>query len=100
MEHRLYPRRSLRLEVELVRQECVIGKTCAIDASLDGIRLETRDIDLHTGQMVEVNLLSQKQPTGDPYHAHALVIYTNPDYIGLMLDDERWISDLLKAQDS
>jgi len=100
MEHRLYPRQPLQLDVELALHECMIGKTRTIDASQEGIRLEAGDITLHTGQMVEVNLASREQPTGDQHRTRALVIHANQDYIGLMLDDERWISNLLKAAHS
>jgi len=100
MEHRLHPRQPLRLEVELALQEGVIGKTHAIDVSQEGIRLEAGDIALHTGQMVEVSLASRKQPTEGQHHIRALVIHTNQDYIGLMLDDDCWISDLPKTAHS
>ena len=97
MEHRLTPRRPLRLEVELVQQACVIGKTCAIDASLEGMQLETRGIDLHPGQMVEVNILPRKGSAVRHCHTRALVIHSDPDHVGLMLDDDPCIKDLLRA---
>ncbi len=97
MEHRLSPRKALRLEVELVQQKCVIGKTCAIDASLEGIQLEARSIDLHPGQMVEMNILPQKGSAVRRCHTRALVIHSGPDHIGLMLDDDPCIKDLLTS---
>ncbi|HEC15766.1 MAG TPA: hypothetical protein ENI99_04215, partial [Sedimenticola sp.] len=73
MEHRRYRRRPLQLEVELMWRGALIGKTRSLDANREGIRLEARDIDLHPGQMVRMNIPPQKQSAIKPCHTRALV---------------------------
>ena len=95
MEHRLCPRRPLQLDVELFWREHLIGKTHSTDASLDGMQLEARDIDLHPGQMVEMDILPQKGSVVKYCHTRALVIHSGSGHVGLMLDNDTCIKDLL-----
>lgn len=97
MAHRLYPRIPIRLEVELIWEQQIIGKTHSKDISLDGMQLEVLDIGLHTGQMVEINIMPQTNPKVNAYSTLALVVYVNDEHAGLMLNNSPCFNDLLRA---
>ncbi len=95
MEHRLSPRRPLQLDVELVQRNQIIGKAYSTDVSLEGMQLEAGDIDLHPGQMVKLHILPNKGSAVKHCYARALVIHVGSGHVGLMLDGDPCIKDLL-----
>jgi len=83
MEHRLQKRQPVRLEVELVKQGQVVGSSCTTDISGGGMGIEPPELELRTGEIVDVNLPRQI-PSVPEQHLRTIVVHRESNLIGLM----------------
>lgn len=85
-EHRRERRRTSRLNVHLHRQGKTLGTTHTCDINTRGIGVECGKLDLHEGEVVEIDLPENAVPDGMLPHACCLVIHTGKK-CGLMFLD-------------
>ena len=85
-EHRRERRRTSRLNVRLHRQGKALGTTRICDVNSRGIGVECGKLDLHAGEVVEIDLPENALPDGMDSHACCLVVHTGKQ-CGLMLLD-------------
>ncbi|HHH47624.1 MAG TPA: hypothetical protein ENK51_01860 [Gammaproteobacteria bacterium] len=85
-EHRRERRRTANLNVRLHRQGKALGTTRICDVNSRGIGVECGKLDLHAGEVVEIDLPENALPDGLDSHACCLVIHTGKQ-CGLMLLD-------------
>jgi len=86
LEHRRERRRTSRLNVCLHRQGKTLGTTRTYDVNSRGISVECGKLDLHKGEVVEIDLPENAVPDGMRPHVCCLVIHTG-EQCGLMLLD-------------
>ena len=84
LEHHWLQRRTSRLEVRLYRQGEVVGTTCTLDMNTQGIGVERRKLNLHEGEIIEIDLPENDISKGMEPHARRLVIHTGEVRCGLM----------------
>ena len=85
-EHRRERRRTSRLNVRLHRRGKILGTTRTCDINTRGIGVECGKLDLHEGEVVEIDLPENTLPDGMDSHACCLVVHTGKQ-CGLMLLD-------------
>ncbi len=85
-EHRRDRRRASKLNVRLHRQGKTLGTTRAFDVNARGIGVECGKLNLHEGEVVEIDLPENAVPDGMGPHACCLVIHTGKQ-CGLMFLD-------------
>lgn len=77
-------RRRSRLNVHLYRQGKALGTTRILDMNSKGIGVERGKLDLHKGEVVEIDLPENAIPDGMKLHARCLVIHAG-EQCGLMI---------------
>ncbi len=83
MEHRLQVRRPVSLEVRLAKRGRKVGSTIARDISGGGMCIETSDLELRRGEMLDVDLPRRVPPVPDR-HMRAVVVRREGGLAGLM----------------
>ena len=87
LEHRWLQRRASRLNVQLYKQGKAIGTAYTLDLNSQGIAVECAELDLHEGEIVEIDLPEEDIPKGMEAHARCLVIHAGKMRCGLMFLD-------------
>ena len=87
LEHRWLQRRASRLNVQLYKQGEAVGTVCTFDMNSQGIGVECGKLDLHEGEIVEIDLPENGIPAGMESHVRCLVIHAGKTRCGLMLLD-------------
>ena len=87
LEHRWLQRCASNLEVRLYRQGEAVGTVFSLDMSSQGIGIECQMLDLHKGEVVEIDLSESNTPKGMQSHARCFVIYAGKVRCGLMFLD-------------
>ena len=85
-EHRRDQRQASRLNIQVYRQGKTLGTTRTYDVNSRGISVECGKLDLHKGEVVEIDLPENAVPDGMRPHVCCLVIHTG-EQCGLMLLD-------------
>ncbi len=80
-------RRASRMNVQLYKQGEAVGTVCTFDMNSQGIGVECGKLDLHEGEIVEIDLPENGIPAGMESHVRCLVIHTGKTRCGLMLLD-------------
>lgn len=87
LEHRWLQRRSSILNVRLYKQGKSAGTTCSLNMNSQGIGVDCGDLDLHEGEIVEIDLPENSIPEGMNPHVRCLVIYAGETRCGMMFLD-------------
>ncbi len=87
LEHRWLQRRASRLNVQLYKQGGVIGTVYIFDMNSQGIGVEPGKLDLHEGEVVEIDFPENSVSAGVGPHVRCLVIHAGKTRCGLMLLD-------------
>ena len=85
-EHRRDQRQASRLNVHVYRHGKKLGATRSCDINAKGLGVECGKLNLHEGEVVEIDLPENSVPDGIASHACCLVIHTG-EQCGLMLLD-------------
>ncbi len=87
LEHRWLQRQASKLDVRLYKQGETIGVACTFDMNSQGIGVECGKLDLHEGEIVDIDLPENGIPEGMEPHVRCLVIHAEKARCGLMLLD-------------
>jgi len=85
-EHRRDRRRASRLNVHVYRHGKTLGTTRTCDINARGLGVECAKLNLHEGEVVEIDLPEYAVPDGIASHACCLVVHTG-EQCGLMFLD-------------
>ncbi len=89
LEHRWLQRQASISNVQLYKQGKAVGTACTFDINSEGIGVECGDLELHEGEIIEIDLTGCSVPEGIDHHVRCLVIHTEKNHCGLMfLDSE------------
>ncbi len=86
-EHRREKRRQEKLEVRLQKQGKTLGATRTFDLNSRGMGVDCNELELHTGEVVEIDLPESDIPEDMESHAFCLVVYAG-EHCGLMYLDQ------------
>ncbi len=73
--------------MRLSRQGETVGTVCTLDMNSQGVGVECGRLDLHEGEIVEIDLPENDIPLGMQAHARCLVIHAGKARCGLMFLD-------------